>query len=276
MGWLSSLVGGVVGGLFGRSGDKKQAEATRQANELNAQLNRENQQLQREFAQQGIRWKVEDAKAAGLHPLFALGGAGATYTPSAIPMMADSQAGSYLRDMGQNVSRAAAAFDPEEQAIQQAQLRALNAAADKDFATASAMNSEAARNLQAMRASIPPVAESFPITGGGRQLVPNSLESTVSSIQERDLPPTAGLPDYITNNVGTLFTRFNTPWGELLLPSEQAAQSLEALESLIGSYGTVAGNVKHYPNRKMPKAWSDPWGAAVDYARSKVPQFIRR
>lgn len=35
--------------------------------------NQSNAELQREFAQHGIRWKVADAKAAGIHPLAALG-----------------------------------------------------------------------------------------------------------------------------------------------------------------------------------------------------------
>lgn len=44
-----------------------------------AQANRD---LQREFAQNSIQWKVADAKKAGLHPLYALGSNGASYTPT--------------------------------------------------------------------------------------------------------------------------------------------------------------------------------------------------
>ncbi len=36
---------------------------------------------QKEFAQNGIQWRTADAKAAGLHPLYAIGASGATYTP---------------------------------------------------------------------------------------------------------------------------------------------------------------------------------------------------
>lgn len=39
--------------------------------------------LQREFAQSGIKWRVDDARAAGIHPLAALGAGGASFsTPS--------------------------------------------------------------------------------------------------------------------------------------------------------------------------------------------------
>lgn len=44
----------------------------------------DNTALQREFAQNTIRWRVEDAKAAGLHPLFGLQGNNATFSPNAV------------------------------------------------------------------------------------------------------------------------------------------------------------------------------------------------
>lgn len=60
----SSLIGGILG-------DKKDDKrAARQ------------EQLQKDFAQQGIRWRVADAKAAGIHPLFAMGAQVPTYSPT--------------------------------------------------------------------------------------------------------------------------------------------------------------------------------------------------
>lgn len=44
-----------------------------------------NIQQQREFAQKGIRWRVSDAKKAGIHPLFALGANTASFSPVAGP-----------------------------------------------------------------------------------------------------------------------------------------------------------------------------------------------
>lgn len=40
-----------------------------------------NRKMQKEFAQNSVQWRVEDAKAAGIHPLAALGATGASYTP---------------------------------------------------------------------------------------------------------------------------------------------------------------------------------------------------
>lgn len=52
------------------------ADARQNAANLN------NYQMQKEFAQNGIRWRVEDAKAAGLHPLAALSMSGSGASPS--------------------------------------------------------------------------------------------------------------------------------------------------------------------------------------------------
>lgn len=59
--------------------------------------------LQKEFAQNSIRWKVDDAKAAGLHPLAALGAQTTSYAPVSVggPSIASSLAGA-----GQDISRA--------------------------------------------------------------------------------------------------------------------------------------------------------------------------
>lgn len=87
---LGAATGGlfsIAGGLLGSSSAKKQQEA--------------NYKAQKEFAQNSIRWKVDDAKAAGIHPLFALGGNTASYSPNPVV------AGDYgLSEVGQNLGRA--------------------------------------------------------------------------------------------------------------------------------------------------------------------------
>lgn len=96
MGW-GSAIGGAIGGALGLIGSSQS-----QANA--AKLNQLNYEHQKEFAQNGIRWRVADAKAAGLHPLAALGAQGASYSPSAV--IGDSPDFSFLKDMGQDIDRA--------------------------------------------------------------------------------------------------------------------------------------------------------------------------
>jgi len=72
--------------LTGKSASEDAAAAAREARELELAMHNQNIQLQKDFAQHGIRWRVEDAKAAGIHPLAAVGAAGASYSPS-IPLI---------------------------------------------------------------------------------------------------------------------------------------------------------------------------------------------
>lgn len=129
LGSAISTGGSLLGGYLNRSA----ASAARGDYLRNAQLDRD---LQREFAQFGIRWRVRDAQKAGIHPLFALGGNTATYTPTAsyIPAdtsMGDSIGGSLSR-FGQNIGRAidATRTARERQTARLSELQVLNAEAD--------------------------------------------------------------------------------------------------------------------------------------------------
>lgn len=71
---LGQLLGGLASGVMSLFG---QSEANRQRTEgQNKEI-----ELQKEFAQNGLRWKIEDAERAGVHPLAALGASGASYSP---------------------------------------------------------------------------------------------------------------------------------------------------------------------------------------------------
>jgi len=70
MAWIGpaiAAVGSIAGSLISRSGSRETAQS--------------NEQMQRDFAQQGIRWKVADAKEAGIHPLYALGAQTMPFSP---------------------------------------------------------------------------------------------------------------------------------------------------------------------------------------------------
>lgn len=87
LGSILGAVGSVASSLLGKSSADKQAE--KQA------------RLQKEFAQSGIQWKVEDAKKAGIHPLYALGANTISYQPQSI-----GGSGLDLGAMGQNIGSA--------------------------------------------------------------------------------------------------------------------------------------------------------------------------
>lgn len=104
LGGIGSFLGGVgsvvsgVSSLFGggRSQDNSEAFA------------REQLQFQRDAATHGIRWRVADAEAAGIHKLYALGGN--TFSPAPIAYQGGGDdrpnIGDALAKMGQGVERA--------------------------------------------------------------------------------------------------------------------------------------------------------------------------
>lgn len=97
---IPALVGAAASIAGGLLSNKAAKDANKQA-EANA-LRQE--ALQKEFAQSGIQWKVKDAEAAGIHPLYALGANTVSYSPTSVgttPANFD-----FLGDAGQNIGRA--------------------------------------------------------------------------------------------------------------------------------------------------------------------------
>lgn len=109
---VGTLVGGAFDEFSSDRSDRQQQERT----------NNQNYAAQKEFAQKGIQWRAEDARAAGLHPMAALGASGSAFTPS-FQTFTGSGGGSALMDAmpGQNTQRAARA----EMTDQERELHAL-------------------------------------------------------------------------------------------------------------------------------------------------------
>lgn len=94
---LKNIVKSVTGGdLLGLAGSFLGSKATSDANSANVAMNKE-------FAQNGIRWKVADAQAAGVSPLFALGAP--TIQPSAM-IMPDTGVSDMFKQAGSAIDRA--------------------------------------------------------------------------------------------------------------------------------------------------------------------------
>lgn len=137
-----AVAGPLIGGLFG-------SKDTDKRNEQAAVNQQQEYERQKEFAQMGIRWKAADAKAAGLHPLAAIGSAGASYSPTVLMPESSGNASRIsegisgaLQSMGQNTVRAQVATQTaterklEDLAIRNAELR--NSALELELAARTA------------------------------------------------------------------------------------------------------------------------------------------
>ena len=99
IGEMISAGANLVGGFMNR-------QSAKEANATNERIAQQNVALQREFAQSGIQWKVADAKAAGIHPLAALGAQTTSFSPVSVGATADNSMGTAFSAAGQDLSRA--------------------------------------------------------------------------------------------------------------------------------------------------------------------------
>lgn len=212
----------LLGGALGRHDQRRQQ--------------RHAEDVQREFAQHGIQWRVADAKAAGLHPLFALG---ASTAGPAIPIM-DDPLSKGLSEAGQHVAGAVRATEtPAQRDARQLALAVGASQIARNYSEAAMFDSQAARNLQEgnARPGMPPAIPPALKPSAAQTAVPGDA----GKIQVVPSQTTA----HATNNpgieaaVGTGMKWFNLPSADgqmrrILLP---AANSMsESLESLSESY----------------------------------------
>lgn len=139
---LIGAAGSLLGGLFGQSAQNRNAER--------------NIALQKQFAQEGIQWKVEDAKKAGVHPLYALGANTTSYQPVSV----GDSIGPALADMGQDLGRAVTATRGPDDRMYDAKVKALDL--QHMELRNELMASEIARNYQ------PSVGPGIPVNATGR------------------------------------------------------------------------------------------------------------
>lgn len=173
---LSTAIGvgaNLIGGFLGRQSNEEQME--------------KNRQLQREFATSGIQWKVEDAKKAGIHPLYALGAP--TMSP-AIQTMQDPL-GSAISSMGQDLSRAKfTTADPNVQDMSAAILKVRLEGADLD-------NQIKATQLAKLRGQVAPGVPSMSTPDGltdANRVKEKPNEVTMGSLSNPGVAPGAN-PD---------------------------------------------------------------------------------
>lgn len=216
MSWAAAISAGssLLGGLLGQNA---QAESNRQMR----YAARENIANQKEFAKMGIRWKVEDAQKAGLHPLSALGANTASFSPVSVGSTPEDGMAQGIANMGQDISRSMMAkATPEERTLSNLQVQ--NAQADLDGKLID--NQIRASQLQKMNSPVqvpPPLpsAMGYSVPGQGNSAVRvNPAQLTASDAA--DLSKEAG----IVND----YTLALTPSGGYIpVPSKDIKERIE-------------------------------------------------
>lgn len=119
-----AIIGAAMNMIGGMINNETQGDSERRA----LIQNQQNLNMQKEFAQQGIRWRVEDAKAAGLHPLAALGAQTTSYYPQTVDFGQKDY--SWIGRAGQDIGRAVSSeLSTDERQKREADLRYMDARA---------------------------------------------------------------------------------------------------------------------------------------------------
>lgn len=242
-----------------------------------------NEATQREFAQNGIKWKVEDAKRAGIHPLYALGANTTSFSPTNVG--ADY---SGLASAGQDIGRAidSTRSNPERQAaaaLTGAQLEGLNL--DNDLKRA-----ELASKLATVRAQVgpglpgPTTASVWGLDGQGNAPQVDAPELKRSST--RDITADGR---YVSGASPSVDLMMNTDGSYTPVMPKQLAESMESdptgvLEWVIRNrlltpigYGEKPRLPGQLPWHRTRYGTSFPFGAweSYDYAADRPGRYGR-
>lgn len=279
---IGSTLGQGLQMLGGHIADDRREERERWAMEQNTNN-------AREFAQHGIRWRVADATAAGLHPLYALSG-----NTAAAPAQSVSGGGFGLGEamaqMGQDVSRAARAGSSRKEvamqdAISAATLAEIEARTRMHDAHTHSIYNEVARRGQAAGVAKPlPDSETIKVTPGahlGGGLRTGHIEAKAA--EQRSVNPQ--FPGRAAS-VNPFFDehRYNDSGDSLLLPSKDLGEILESApfpvrwaiwaEAVRRNWDHIAKDEAQQRPKKAQRNfypddqrqdWSWVWGTASDF-----------
>lgn len=223
----------------------------------------QNVRSQQEFAKHGIQWRVEDAKAAGVHPVWALSGGGAAFSP--VAAVGGQGKSSRFDIQGQDVSRAAqSTMSPEQRLLFEIELetkKLQRSIAEKELAN---MGGTRGGNQSQVGPGLP--STSIPgdmFAGDWAKTTPaERISHDLEDVSTTASAPSPAWEKFTINKAG------DTIW----LPSGGKGTATEALESISESplmlYGVIKENLERDPELiyKLRHLW--PGGEmAVDVAR---------
>lgn len=283
----ASLVSAGANLLGGALGNSKQVDPTTSAawwwdRGEARRARKEEYERQKEFARHGVRWRVQDAKAAGLHPLFAFGGNLAGYSPSA---SVGSSSGGYTESdtmgdaisrAGQDISRAVAAQETQEQRNEAAaRLELLHAGVEKDLAQAQYYRSLAARETNSAPFPSDVVTQAYGLPGARQvethPLYRDALKLTPDEMVSRSVDQagqTAG-----RNHPGV--REFEFPGGfRALLPATQGGIPEEIDMSMIPV--VIGANLEKYGWRWIVNLMGYATGRSPDSRRGRTLESLLR
>ena len=235
LGSIVSAVGSIAGGILGANSAQNVAGM--------------NYEAQKEFAQNGIRWKVEDAKRAGIHPLYALGASTQGYSPS----------GGYTGDYG--IADAAAHFGQGYERAQQAKMT--KEERDKQDVRDAIQDMAALEDLNQKRR-----LNDAQIRLANSEIFRNFALST-NALRKTGLPPAmpGGLGGVIAGQGNSYATGQTTPEISSVVTSEKGTPSVQAGSPPdVRFYRTLSGGRAPLPTGEAGDAMDAALGTGLQWS----------
>ncbi len=235
LGSVVSAVGSIAGGILGANSAQNVASM--------------NYEAQKEFAQNGIRWKVEDAKRAGIHPLYALGASTQGYSPS----------GGYTGDFG--ISDAAAHFGQGYERAQQAKMT--KEERDKQDVRDAIQDMAALEDLRQKKRM-----NDAQIRLANSEIFRNFALST-NALRKTGLPPAmpGGLGGIIAGQGNSYATGQTTPEISSVVTSEKGTPSVQAGSPPdVRFYRTISGGRAPLPTEEAGDAMDAALGSGLQWS----------
>lgn len=234
---LGSLAGGLIGGQDGSNMDKYGMTHS-------------------------IRFRVRDAKAAGIHPLYALGAP--TMSPAVI--QGQNNMGSAIADAAHAIGRGVAAPRPPKPgapvkgSVEESVIMANMASAMRDEAAAIKTNSDRALNVQAAN-----IAQDNPLERVGPDQV-LTIPVTKPSTQKGQPSVAAGTQPFFSQyDMGNFFGKERTLYGP------RSDEPAEAFENIGGIVASLPKNVVH-----MLRGITDPYTRLIVRMWDKMQREKRK
>lgn len=251
---------GLLGDIIGAGAS---LIAANKAANTQKDINNENIAQSREFAQTGIQWRVADAKAAGIHPLAAMG---VPLASAPTLQVGDTGVADAYARMGQSLGRAADAVLTREERNKKQQLDALTlerASLENELLRSQISNVNRANNP-----TLPSLSGDSTVLPGqsdGRvKIVPNELVSS----------------DRLGKDAGTLNTyshSVNHDGSVSVLPSKDAKNLMEDMGPLPWVwYARTALNRPPKPKETPRKGYTWVWNpATLTYSQRPIQNWKR-
>lgn len=236
------------------SNAQKDAAAAQERNALR------NIEYQKEFAQSGLQWKAADAKAAGIHPLYAMGAAGASFAPVSIAGIPATGMGDAVARAGQNIGRAVQAAQPRDAQVtaisnQQAQLQLTNAGLQNELLAAQVAK---AKQELISKPAIPALDQRWLLPGQG-----SAVGGSLSEKMER-VPSDPQFPHREGYSVSDMGHGRTGGGGYTAIPAKDTQERIEDnwLQSVMWAIRNnllpSIGINENPPNAPLPKGY-DAW-----------------